>query len=173
MIEVGIPKDIREFEPTLVATFTTRQVICGVGMAAVVYFVYFLEKAAGIENPMESMGAMVLFLIPAIPFVLVGWVKPCGMHFEKFFWRALCDNVICPTSRKYAVNNYWDVIEQDELQELKKNPEIAKEIAKIEAKKKKHVEPARSSLPQELRPYKERFPARHKKTVAKQTYLFS
>ena len=152
MIEINIPKDIREFEPTLVGVLTTRQVICAIVICITVYATYSLEKAAGID-PMSAP----LFILPAVPPGLIGWFKPYGMHFEKFFMKAFRDNVLCPTKRLYKVHNFYDIIaEEQKYKDM--SPEEIKAAKKEEYKRKqqfkKAKEPPRSRLPQELRSYK-------------------
>ena len=43
-MEIPVPKDIREYEPTLIGPFTTRHIICIGVMIALVYGVYLLER---------------------------------------------------------------------------------------------------------------------------------
>ena len=49
MIEIEIPQDIREFEPTLVGPLTTRQFLCLVIGGLATYGTYLLEKATGVD----------------------------------------------------------------------------------------------------------------------------
>ena len=44
MIEVSVPRDIREYEPTVIGTLTTRQLVCSVALVLMVYGGWFLEK---------------------------------------------------------------------------------------------------------------------------------
>lgn len=150
MIEVPIPRDIREYEPTLVGPFTTRQVICMVVMVALVYGVYLLEKAFGVADPMQFP----IFILFGIPPFLVGWYKPYGMHFEKFFIKAFRENFLAPSKRPYKVENMWVPIiaeeEKEFLAEMRKNG-VLQEKEKEKAKKK---QVPKSKLPAEFIPYK-------------------
>lgn len=118
MIEIEIPQDIREFEPTLVGPLTTRQFLCLVIGGLATYGTYLLEKATGVD-PMSYPA----FILVAIPFFLVGWYKPYGMHFEKFVGKAFRENIMAPKNRKYIVDNMWDVIIQDEQKDSQKELE--------------------------------------------------
>lgn len=146
MIEVGIPQDIREYEPTLIAWFTTRQVVCGIVAAVLIYAGYFLEKAVGIEDPLNQP----LFLILAIPPILIGWFRPYGMHLEDFIFKAINDNYIAKKNRPYVVENVWNEIikkeqEEERKEELRSGGRQQKEQFK---------ELPKSKLPKSLKPYK-------------------
>lgn len=141
MIEVGIPKDIREFEPTLVGPLTTRKFVCLVAMAGLVYGAYAIQTALGMD-PMKEP----IFLVFAIPPMLIGWYKPFGMHFEKFIGKAYRENFQAPNKRKYQIENMWDEIIATEEKDKKRTSESSK--------KEKVKEPPRSKMPQELRAYK-------------------
>lgn len=152
MIEVPIPQDIREYETTFVGPLTLRHCVCIAAIGGITYAGYFLEKAAGID-PMSAP----LFMIPALPFGLIGWFKPYGMHFEKFIGKAYDENFRCPSKRIFMVENSWDEIVKEKEQEEQK-AERAKAREKGETykapKKQPFKESNRNSLPQELRPYK-------------------
>ena len=152
MIEIPVPKDIREYEPTLIGPFTTRQVLCAVVMVALVYAVYFIEKAVGVEDPMQAP----VFLLFGIPPFLVGWVKPYGMHFEKFFSKAFRENFLWPAKRPYVVENMWDsIIEEEEkevLDEMRKNGALQeRDKEKASRTNSKHKS---KTIPEECIPYK-------------------
>lgn len=152
MIEVPIPQDIREFEPTFIGPLTFRHFVCLAAIIGVTYGTYYIEKAMGID-PME----MPIFAIPALPLALVGWFKPYGMHFEKFVVKAYDDNYACPAKRLYKVENAWDVIAKEKEKE---GQEEARKAARAEGKtytppKKTHFSELPSNkLAEELRPYK-------------------
>lgn len=54
MIEVSVPRDIREYEPTVIGTLTARQLVCSVALVLMVYGGWFLEKAIGIADPVSE-----------------------------------------------------------------------------------------------------------------------
>ena len=100
MIEVSVPRDIREYEPTVIGTLTARQLVCSVALVLMVYGGWFLEKAIGIADPVSEAP---FFIFLAIPPFLVGWQKPYGMPFEKFIVKAYQDNFRAPQKRIYKV----------------------------------------------------------------------
>ena len=88
MIEIKVPKDIQEFEPTLIGPFTARHLVCAIAIAILTYGGYLAEKALGIEDPINAP----FFCLLAIPPALIGWVRIYGMHFEKFAGKAFREN---------------------------------------------------------------------------------
>lgn len=114
MIEIEIPKDISKYEAKLVASFTTRQVACLV-IAGAITVPTFL--ALGKVAPRDVCSIVVL--LEAIPFVLLGWIKPYGMNFEQFIRTAFISNVLAPKKRKYVTMNIYDYIEDAEFNDEK------------------------------------------------------
>jgi len=147
MIEVGVPKDIREYEPTLIMWFTTRQVICIIAICILVYAGYYFEKAIGIADPLQQP----FFVILAVPPFLIGWFKPYGMNLEDFLFNAINDNYIAKQNRYYEVENMWDDILKENLTEEKR--EVRKNGGRVETKEKFQELP-KNRLPKQLRPYK-------------------
>lgn len=103
MIEIEVPKDIRRYEAKLVGAFTARQVGCLVAAAVICVPVFFLLKDI---LPRDAITLIIMIL--AIPFVLVGWVKPYGMTFELFARTAFISNVLSPKQRKYVTMNVYE-----------------------------------------------------------------
>lgn len=152
MIEIKVPKDIQEFEPTLIGPFTTRTLICAIAVVALTYGGYMAEKAIGIEDPVS----VPVFCLLAIPPALIGWVRIYGMHFEKFAGKAIRENFIAPAKRLYKVENMWNVIEKEAEDAAKAEARQEAKAAGKEYKPPKKVawkETPRNQLPQELRPY--------------------
>lgn len=151
MIEVNIPKDIRDYEPTLVGPLTTRKFVCLIIMIALVYGCYMIEKALDID-PLQAP----VFLLFAIPPFLMGWYKPYGMYLEKFLGKAIRDNFLAAAKRPYQIENMWDgIIEEEEKAERIEQAKAGNTKGKQEANKqdpKKAV--PKEKLPPELKPYK-------------------
>lgn len=153
MIEIKVPKDIQEFEPTLIGPFTARHLVCAIAIVVLTYGGYLAEKALGIEDPIT----VPFFCLLAIPPALIGWVRIYGMHFEKFAGKAFRENFVAPAKRLYKVDNMWDDILKEEESEARS---AAREEARKEGKqytppkKEQWKEIPRGQLPQELRPYK-------------------
>lgn len=101
MIEMEIPKDIRKYEAKLIGPLTTRQAICAVIMVALAVISF---KAMG-DIPKDRKVFAVLII--ALPEILIGWIKPYGMPFEKFLQTAFVSNVLSPKRRKYVIQNFY------------------------------------------------------------------
>ena len=80
MIEIEIPKDINKYEAKLIGPFTTRQTACFVIACALGIPAFTSLKHYGVPQDMCMLITILIFL----PAILVGWVKPYGMKFEKF-----------------------------------------------------------------------------------------
>lgn len=146
MIEIEVPADIREYEPTLIGPLTTRQTVSVVVTGCVVYAVYMIEKAVGITDP----STVPVFLFFGVPPFLVGFMpKMYGMYVEKFIGRVYRDNFAAPKNRPYKVENMWDGILEEE-----------RKASAIQARKNGKenagtVKPTpRAKLPEELRAYR-------------------
>ena len=116
MIEIEIPKDISKYEAKLVSSFTTRQVGCLIAAGALT-----IPTFLALKDVLPRDLASLLILIIAVPFILVGWVKPYGMNFEQFVKTAFVSNVLSPKKRKYVTMNVYDYIEDPEFGEEKVN----------------------------------------------------
>ena len=133
MLEAPIPKDIRKYEAKLVGPFTTRQLVCFLGGAALAYGTYKL-----FGTYLGTQTTMVICSIVAAPFLVMGWYKPYGMPFEKFFKSAFISSVLSPRNRKYKTKNVFDSLADDPKpiskseykKRLKKDNKMAKENEK-------------------------------------------
>lgn len=117
MITVEMPQDIRKFEPKFMGNFTLRQTVC-IGIGAIIA----LPVAALI--PVSIMTKFVIAMVIIIPFLLAGWMKPEGMHFEIFAMRMIYYNFLTPKIRKVKIRNsyrisYENVLKAKENKKLK------------------------------------------------------
>lgn len=126
MIDIRIPKEIRQYEAKFVGPFTMRQTICiGIGLPICILLYNGL-------HPFVSRDLMgFCLLLPAAAIFLFGWVKPYGMKFEQFFFSAAINNFIAPRRRKYITVNRYEV----QLKAVKK----AEEQQNKTKKKQKYV----------------------------------
>ncbi len=132
MLQIVIPKDIDEYEPTLIGGLSTRKVICGgLGLLGV-YVLWTVEKSLGL--PPEYVP---IWGIPAALAVIFGWIKPYGMKTEKFLQTAFVSNVLAPTNRIYCAELIDQIIKDEEYAGLTK-AEIAQLKKDQEAIKKKN-----------------------------------
>ena len=108
MIEVKIPQEINQYDAKLVGPFTMRQALCG-GIAALLsYGIY-----NGMKGTVSEETVIGLILLVSTPFALLGWVKPYGMRFEKFFIGILFNTLISSPKRYYQPKDMiTELIEQ-------------------------------------------------------------
>lgn len=95
-IEKEIPKDIRKYKPKLIGPFTTRQTLCLIPAVVLGVSAFFLLK-----DLLSSDFCLLLITIIAVPFILIGWVEPYGLPFEKFVRTVFVSLVLSPAVRKY------------------------------------------------------------------------
>lgn len=119
MIEIEIPQDITKYESKLIGPFTTRQLFCFVGLVGGCVASY---KATVSLLGDESGLKMILPMIVAIPFALIGWYKPYGLPFEKFIKSIFVSMFLAPAKRLYKIENVYDefdkIIDEEEKAKL-------------------------------------------------------
>ena len=104
-IEKEVPQDTKKYEPKFIWIFTMRQAICFLPAALVTLVMFFAFQGA-----LSISMRVVIALIAATPFILVGWVKPYNMPFEKFAASIFRSFVLSPAIRKYKTRR---MIEDD------------------------------------------------------------
>lgn len=141
MIEIEIPKDINKYEAKLIGPFSTRQAAC-FALAALITVPTFL----GLSQALPRDLCMIICIILAMPFILVGWIKPYGMKFEQFMKTAFISNVLAPAKRLYMTDNMFDYIDEEKVtyetmikrKKFMPTKEYKKEIAKKASTKIKY-----------------------------------
>lgn len=118
MIEIKIPQEINKYEAKMVGPFTFRQALCG-GIAAVLSWVIY-NNLKGMFDQETIIG--IIFVI-SCPAALIGWIKPYGMPFEKFFVKVFFSTLISPTKRYFKST---DVIEALDKKAVKQAPKVRK-----------------------------------------------
>lgn len=123
MIEIEIPKDLRDYEPKQLGPFTTRQAI-GVGLATVTMLIGFFTLKNIFDNGLNVIIPMGLASI----FILFGYWKPYGMPFEKYVISQIVTVIIPPKKRKYKIDNLYAQFDKElEKEELEKLKEIERQ----------------------------------------------
>lgn len=112
MLDIEIPKDIREYEPKIFGNLSTRQIFCIVGIAMVLMIMTGIERALGMEQTSY---------IPAMPFCavigLLGWGdKLVGMPIERYIRLVFVNQFLAPKHRCFKMHNYL-VMEFDKIKE--------------------------------------------------------
>ena len=100
MIEVKIPQEISQYEAKMIGPFTIRQAICG-GIGIVT--AWGLYNGLSDVLPRDAIVG-IIFLI-CVPLGLIGWIKPYGMRFEKFFMGVLFNTLISSAKRYFVSMN--------------------------------------------------------------------
>ncbi len=137
MIEIEIPKDLKDFEPKVIGPFTVRQLVCTVSIVGIMLVGYNVLKMF-FDNGLKVVIPLILCLIP----ILIGWYKPYGMRFEKYAISQLYTVIIPPKKRLYKVENTYEqfekMIEKEEKEKLEAETKAAKK-QKANSKKKGSV----------------------------------
>lgn len=103
MIEVEIPKDIRQYESKVVGPLTVRNLVCLVCGSVIAVPVYMI-----IKDLVPTDLCIFVSLLCFAPFALCGWIKIYGMPFEQFFMSFLYSSVLAPSNRKYKTKNIFE-----------------------------------------------------------------
>ncbi len=119
MVEVRIPKEIRDYEDKLVAGLTVRQVITTVIAGVISAIMYFkLKDIVGTE-----ILSNVIMVIDCI-ILAVGWIEYNGMKMEKFALLFIEQNFF-QQKRYYEeldINSYF-------IEEIKKENRIEENLS--------------------------------------------
>lgn len=103
MIEVEILKDVKGYEPKLFGPFTVRQSVC-LALAAVVV----APVAWQLSKIFVSQAVIVIGGVLAAPFIVCGFKKIYGMPAEVFAMQYIKMQIMCPATRKYKTQNYYE-----------------------------------------------------------------
>lgn len=136
MIEIEIPKDIKDYEPKLIGPLTTRQTICS-GAILVIMLVGYNVLKMFFENGLKVVIPLIICLIP----IAIGWYKPYGMRFEKYAISQLYTVILPPKKRLYKVENLYEQfdkeIEKEEKAIFEQNHTNTKTKKQLNKKEKK------------------------------------
>lgn len=126
MIEIEIPKDIKDYEPKLIGPFTTRQAIC-TGAIVIISIVGYNVLKHVFDNGLKFIIPLIVCLIP----MLIGWYKPYGMRFEQYALSQFNTVILPPKKRLYKVENTYQqfekLIEKEEKEKLEAEKKKAKQ----------------------------------------------
>lgn len=125
MIEIKIPKEIRDYKEVIFAGLTLRQIIC-LSIAFLINVPLYLYTKPYIGDELASW----LVMFTGVPIFLIGFIKFDGMSFEKYFKIMLQFNFLVPRKRKYKTENIYTII----FDEQRKSDE---EILKSKKKKRR------------------------------------
>ena len=109
MIEVKIPQEINQYDAKLIGPFTIRQAVCGGSAVLLSYLAWHF-----LQNTMAQETLIGLILLIAVPFGLLGWIKPYGQRFEHFFVGVLFNTLISCSTRTFRSENLFYHIKSEE-----------------------------------------------------------
>ena len=102
LIEIKIPKEIREYRESIFFGLTTRQFICSLLALGVAVGVYFLlQPYVGTEE----IGWMCI--LAAAPFAACGFFRYHGMTAEQFLWAWVKSELLYPQKLVFRSDNVY------------------------------------------------------------------
>lgn len=118
MVEIRIPKEIRQFKEKLFFGLNLRQLICSIIAIAINVPLYWFGK-----DYIGADTASWIVILIAIPIFMIGFFSYNGMTFEQFVKAMLQTELIYPQKRKYKTVNLFDVTNKfkEKTEEGKKN----------------------------------------------------
>lgn len=128
-IEKEIIRDVKNYQPKFIGPFSFRNFICLLAGAVVCFPVY------KILDSYNFIYTFIIFVVAAIylPFVLLGYLHPYGLTFEKFVVCFIKDTILAPTNRKYETELYHLKMAEKEIQK-EKNKSSSKKKSKANKK---------------------------------------
>lgn len=115
MAFVSVPKDLTKVKNKVVLNLTKRQIICLVIAAAVGLPFYFLTR--NILGTTNAATGMVILMLPAFLFAMY---EKNGLPLEKILLNVINVKLRRPTIRRYEVENFYEIKEQNVLPKTKK-----------------------------------------------------
>jgi len=107
MIEIKIPKEIRDYKEVIFAGLNLRQII-SLSIAFAINVPLYIFTKPYIGDEISSW----LVMITGVPVFLVGFIKFDGMPFEKYFLIMLRFNFLVPRKRRYKIDNIYTILYQ-------------------------------------------------------------
>ncbi len=115
MINVKIPKEIREYKEKIFLGLTMRQILASV-LALLICIPTYLF---GIKYLNEDLISWIIILI-AIPFGAIGFYKKNGLPFEKYFLITIKQIFVLPEKTYFKTDNFFRAMQTKADQEIKK-----------------------------------------------------
>lgn len=96
IIEIKIPKEIRQYKESIFFGLSARQFFCSLAAVLVATVIYLvLGKAIGKDT------ASWLCIIMAAPLAIAGFFNYNGMNMEQFIWAFIKSEFLLSAPRKY------------------------------------------------------------------------
>lgn len=114
MINIQIPKDVREYQPKFIGSFTFRQAVCLAIVVAINSAAVFVQKnILGMET-VNYIPQMIISIIP----LFFGWGEEALHMKPESYIRTVFKNMFfIPKKRVFKSRNYYDVyfsVEEEE-----------------------------------------------------------
>lgn len=126
MIDIRIPKEIRNYKEKIYAGLNLRQLIC-VGLAICINVPLYWYGRKILGDDLASW----LVMVTAVPLMSIGFIKYNGMSFEELLIAILNFELLTPQKRKYRVKNIYEILDNYIL-----NEELEKSRSKTRKKVK-------------------------------------
>lgn len=139
MIEIRIPKEIRQYKEKAIFGLTWRQIFSLILTAGINVPLYmFLTPILG--NDISSW----LVIFTATPAMMLGFWEPYGMNFEDYLKAVVASMFIYPEKRLYKTENLYEILMGEKEPAANRNSGISKLVNTIiddfheKAQKKAH-----------------------------------
>ena len=113
-IEIKIPKEIRDYQESIVFGLSLRQCVfslLAIGVAVLLYF--------GLRNIVGDGEIGWICIVAAFPFALGGFFRYNGMNFEQFLTAVIRWSLLYPKRLTYKTENlYAKAMEDSTLKEV-------------------------------------------------------
>jgi len=118
MIEIRIPKEIREYQEKIFLGLSVRQVVAVAAMGLINIPLFFaINSFAGMQ-----VAGFCIMPVAAIIGVFGFW-RPSGMYFEEYAKMMITNNFILPANRRYETENFFqevaDIIQEEKFGQIK------------------------------------------------------
>ena len=100
MIEVKIPKEVRQHKETICLGLSLRQFICALIAVITAAWLYL-----GLGDVLGKETASWLCILAALPLALAGFFNYNGMTGEQFVWAVIKSEILCAKQRKFVSEN--------------------------------------------------------------------
>lgn len=133
MIEIPIPKEIKDYKPKYLFKLTFRQNVSVVVMLLINIPLY---KYGKVYINTELLSWIMIFI--SVPIIAIGFFKYNEMNFEEFLLAFIQSEFIYPKKRVYKNENIYLGIKELLIKErLEKEDEVKKKKSSKRKKKKK------------------------------------
>lgn len=136
MIEVKIPKEIKEYQEKFVLGFPLRQSISILLSVGIGIFTFKM-----LENKISTDSITTIIALLIVPVILFGFIKYEDLHLEKYIYLYFRYLFVIPRNRKYAEYSVLDEISRESIVEYETAMRIYRKTKKkkIKAKQKGEV----------------------------------